>query len=1054
MLNKQIKIYSVDTNAFLTKEEQTLNKKIKGMESVIQALKEFTLLNVLDDIYNEKITFVEAPTGLRAYREGHEIEDVHIANLLYKIKRNNTVIKENKRTKVTEELLEKSKYHFNDVLDLQQQLKESSNRGYIKKYINKIVEANKQLIKDNAFKKLMRKVDGDYSKTELVITTTKSGQTNQINKDIGYCASVKQWKKEFNELIRKNTEVRGLDKVSKYNVISVFDSFLMRTLGLEDNKLSEDLITLRVYHYSIFKQLIENGFMYKGEKYIPFTASAGQIRCKKMQFIKEIVWNKYQFTLMCGLTIDDINNSNEKGCNINKFLAYLALTASATDEWVGFDIDQCVVLDDFETTIKDAKVDYISKTRETKQIKFKNEDGTFHVKKEEYWLLADAAKEEVKDVTITHSDGCGWILPELSQKNFMVRLPWVKGLLTPVDFISWCDKYNDSNYKVKDIYGKEWDLKEDNIKIVFFKSQFKMYKYYLSWEDYKDKFIKYNCRANKCNEEKDDFKNANFNYQMFQTLEKIDDEIIEKFTRPVHNFITKAYTDKNTMLQLLGATKKNANMNYLQQAVLLYPELLQDKHIKNELSEALNKKKKDAKYGKFKVDAKYTFIIPDVVAWMQYVFLGEDKVTGLLEDQQVYCKLFDTKKYPKLLVNRSPHLYKNEHCVRDNVTSEDMKEWFITDGIYTSCKDLISKILSFDNDGDTSLVCGDKNLIRLAEENVEGLLPLYYEMGKAEPKEINSKNIYESLIKAFEYGNIGEYSNKLTTLWNQREYDAEGREIDFTEEESKDRLNLAKIIACMNNFSIDAAKTLEMVEVSDEVQSKLNQLNKIKLPYFFQFAKDKDEDQVEAINSSTVNRICNKIEGIPQLDYDFDDVGKFNKNMLMNNIKIEIIQEVIEKYKELQEEMQKYFMYISNFSSVAGNDEELSKERIALLVYDSLYSELEEFCKSKNINVIDATDMIIKHIYKSNPECKKGFLFNVLGDIILANIRNNLKAKIKAKKPKSGHIFCSKCNKEVLRKGNRQTMCKECSAEVRKVKDRERKSKNKSVEIVETLIFV
>ena len=52
---------------------------------------------------------------------------------------------------------------------------------------------------------------------------------------------------------------------------------------------------------------------------------------------------------MCGLTIDKINSKG--GNNVNKHLAYMALTNSATDEWKEFDIDKSIVIDDFETNV-------------------------------------------------------------------------------------------------------------------------------------------------------------------------------------------------------------------------------------------------------------------------------------------------------------------------------------------------------------------------------------------------------------------------------------------------------------------------------------------------------------------------------------------------------------------------------------------------------------------------------------------------------------------------------------------------------------------------------
>ena len=97
--------------------------------------------------------------------------------------------------------------------------------------------------------------------------------------------------------------------------------------------------------------------VYKGEKYIYFTSSAGQIRTKKCVFVKESIWNKFEKTIMCGLTIDEINKKG--GNNPNKHLAYMALSNSATDVWENFDIDRSIVVDDFETDVA-GEVDYIN----------------------------------------------------------------------------------------------------------------------------------------------------------------------------------------------------------------------------------------------------------------------------------------------------------------------------------------------------------------------------------------------------------------------------------------------------------------------------------------------------------------------------------------------------------------------------------------------------------------------------------------------------------------------------------------------------------------------
>ena len=119
--------------------------------------------------------------------------------------------------------------------------------------------------------------------------------------------------------------------LSDKNVIAVFDSYFTRTIGAAQDELCEDFMVITKFYDDVMKDLIYYGFMYKGEKYIYFTSSAGQIRTKKCVFIKESVWLKHQKTIMCGLTIDDINAKG--GNNPNKHLAYLALANSATDVW-------------------------------------------------------------------------------------------------------------------------------------------------------------------------------------------------------------------------------------------------------------------------------------------------------------------------------------------------------------------------------------------------------------------------------------------------------------------------------------------------------------------------------------------------------------------------------------------------------------------------------------------------------------------------------------------------------------------------------------------------
>ena len=110
---------------------------------------------------------------------------------------------------------------------------------------------------------------------------------------------------------------------------------------------------------------------------------------------------------------------------------------------------------------------------------------------------------------------------------------------------------------------------------------------------------------------------------------------------------------------------------------------------------------------------------------------------------------------------------------------------------------MISKILQFDVDGDTLLVVAEKVVVELAKRNTIGIVPLYYNMKKAEAVALNNKSIYEGLIHAFTSGNIGLYSNDISIIWNSDVF------INGTEEEKQETIDIVKLLCMENNFVID-----------------------------------------------------------------------------------------------------------------------------------------------------------------------------------------------------------------------------------------------------------
>lgn len=802
-------------------------------------------------------------------------------------------------------------------------------------------------------------------------------------------------------------------------IISVFDSAFTRMIGAKQDELSEDFMVVQVYYFDIIKDLIYHGFTYKGEKYIYFTSSAGQIRTKKTVFIKESVWKKYEKTIMCGLTIDSINAKG--GNNPNKHLAYMALTNSATDVWEEFDIDKTIVINDFATDVY----------------------GTYDLVDDEDYSI----KRITDYVPIEHTDGAGMMLPCMG-KNRMVRLPWVKGLLGSFDYVRFIEENNCSPV-IKDIYGKEHDVIKEDVQIIFTKSQFKMYKYYDSWEQYKEYYKKYGCSAGFTNLEEDKIKDATINYQMLQTLTDITDEEIDNIIKDSQEKIDNICT-LDGMKRAFGITPYNDNMNYLQQAINLYPDLMYDEYIKVTLREIKRSMIKRFKSGSLSVRGKYTFLLPDLYAACEYWFMGIENPKGLLEDGEVFCWLF--RKDEKLDCLRSPHLYK-EHAIRKNLAciydkngidkktnkpklkinedkkkkQEELRKWFSTDAIYTSCHDLISKILQFDVDGDKSLVVADENIVSIAERNMQGVVPLYYNMKKASPIQLNSKSIYDGLNAAFVGGNIGVYSNNISKIWNSEVF------ISGTEEEKKEAVDLVKLLCMENNFVIDYAKTLYKPKRPRHLKDKINAFTNNKVPHFFKYAKDKNESQIEKRNESFINKLDYKIKD-RRIDSRVTKLKKINHEILMNNPNIkcdivcydnghineELTDPMIVKYFELNN---KYHFKIDNVENIdiprdgQFNNSQLKELLFFKRVSDEIKVELSKFGYTDS----EIADILVKLLYYVKPSSHKSILWFSYGEYILENIKRHKKASTKV-------IQCVDCGEwfEADKSSKRTIRCKNC----------------------------
>ena len=807
----------------------------------------------------------------------------------------------------------------------------------------------------------------------------------------------------------KNT---GEQKVKLQNVVSMFESTLSRSFGIATNELTTDIFIVEVFYYDVAQDLIINGFNFNGKHYVYFSSSAGQIRKKKAVFVEEEAYKSCQMKLTCGLTTEKINELG--GINVNKFLAYTALANSATDLWEQvfgepFDIDRTIVVDDFETFVN-CKVDHID------------------------YQTYDITPAITEKIPIPHTDGCGMISADYCSKNFMVRLPYIKGLLGSFDYKRFIIE-NNCSPKIKDIWGKEYDIFEDDIQVIFTKSQLKMHKYYSSWDEYKDNFKKYGCEVGICNFEENHISDAKINYQMLQTLyDATDAEIKELCSYP--NRKIKEITDSlDNALDFFGVRlddDEEINKDWFQKALRIYPELLGDPASKTDLRDLKNSLVKKYRGARLDVTGKFTFVLPDLYAFCEWLFIGQCAPDyaplGLLEDQEVFCRLYKTAD--KLDCLRSPHLY-IEHAVRINkynkkYRNQNLRDWFQTDAIYTSTYDPISRILQFDVDGDRLLVIAQKQIIEMAERCTKDVYPLYYEMHKANAELITSQSLYNGLKLAFTGGNIGSVSNNITKIWNNGHIDQEA-------------INVVKWLCMENNFVIDYAKTLFKPTRPEYVDEIIKKYTKSKTPYFFLYAKNKKEHQVEDINNSTINKIVKEIKDNRQMFRPIKNLANIDYTLMLPR-------ESLAKYNN--QEINKVFDHWNKkYGNMLVLDEDFTEKNNIVQIAKSVRAELEQIESDEDLIIAS-----LVHFFYAKPSSrKKRLLWYCYGEEIYNNLRNHLDSipichkcgrrtdahfirgkcpacnKAEQKRTKMKIIFCDDCGRrlEVLAR-SRSTRCEEC----------------------------
>lgn len=108
---------------------------------------------------------------------------------------------------------------------------------------------------------------------------------------------------------------------------------------------------------------------------------------------------------------------------------------------------------------------------------------------------------------------------------------------------------------------------------------------------------------------------------MLQTLTDLSPDELEQLAGKTIDKIAKIASDKNTMLDVFGASTQYRNKNAFQECLSIYPELLSDPYTKEMLRQIKKNLVTEARAAKIDLSAKYMFLIPDLYAFVNGCFL-------------------------------------------------------------------------------------------------------------------------------------------------------------------------------------------------------------------------------------------------------------------------------------------------------------------------------------------------------------------------------------------------------------------------------------------------
>ena len=590
-----------------------------------------------------------------------------------------------------------------------------------------------------------------------------------------------------------------------------------------DSMTKEEVQRLNLHQYLFF--LFRNGFYIRFDDeerhYVSFDSSASMTRSSRISFINEKLKSQIDERLLLGM---DLTNE-EYGIKVapNKYFAYRGLYMTdalrvETNENFILNEETVIVLPDAMYTTE--KIDTISA--------IETENG--------YWKIG--SKED--EININPFDGEGLIHPDFADEincqlfqnkakatSFQIRMPFTKGMLHRVDYISFIDQECHANpskeYWVMDYFGFKRDLRkakiiltksmqknadwlkayvqtaigesEDPMRFLFERMQYYKHSLYIARTD-----------LNLHNESK----RVKLNYQSLKTLCMTQGEFRKKIQVYIDE-IKEIETDPIKLREFVLGETENSYSTW-KYALSRNLSVLTDDYIKEQVKNVIDSAIRGIYRGNIIVSGENRFLSCDLLAFMGHILkCAEDPDENCIEELRGYYIKRDSFKAPTPLVTlkngekygflRNPHMSGNEDCVLTLQKRNKYDKYFDhLSGIIMNSYDSLAPMTlgGADFDGDMVKMITDEDIILAMEKSKNNHKELIViPSAKEEPVKFPEKTEYVHVKDT--------YGNQIGTVCNcaMKLQDGKPKALD---EEGKNHIYIPSDCTILAGLEIDSAK--------------------------------------------------------------------------------------------------------------------------------------------------------------------------------------------------------------------------------------------------------